>query len=95
MVILEKVAVLYLYRDYDQFPRKNRSPSLQIGVLDCKSGVRLKMKICLFGVTDRLMCFGTFFYFTRYVWHFDSLHFQTFRSILIRCASIRNQLGAC
>ena len=41
----------------------NRSPSPQIGVLDCKSGVRFKIKICLFGVTDQLTCFGTFFLF--------------------------------
>ena len=27
--------------------------------------------------------FGTFFFFDSYVWHFDSVHFRTFWSILI------------
>ena len=61
--------------------------------------LRLKIKICLFGIADRLTCFDAtqkyfwpilerFFLFTWYVWHFDSLRFRTFRSILIRCVSM-------
>ena len=60
------------------------------------SAVRLKF-VCLALPTDSrvlvrlkniLARFGMFLFFTRYVWHFDSLCFRTFWSILKRCASM-------